>query len=583
MIISIAILLLARRAFSSLLFQEPISSFNKDTVSINLHANKLSADNLNELFGKFREALLRGQIHLMIDIGEKGVDVQRKMIEVDDSTDNKENNLEMDHLDDFDRMSAINAAEFEYIHMANYPISTRRLMLKEMVDDISNILRHMTLMQKYNVKNEKLIYQNLFRKEGLHHRVLSIGHQNSLNLNQILKQHEFPQTFFNDKFAFQTGRQDLNSELKIFFEYAKSVQDNLLWLSKLLDAKRHELRHVFDDIIRWKLLNLQKQAQFLLENLIEKEKRSMKTKNNKYHDFLKDKSMNTVTNIKNIEFGKAITLNKKDKENFNKTDKAILLTKEIESSFNEIYNKTRTMNKNIMNNRIAPKTEMQILSYSELLKNLNRPNSKHKNFAIKADSANEEFIVEKFTETADNPTTNDTYIQKKEIFHDKNFFTIKTGSIDKRIFLKEIIPKESRTFKNKLINLEDRRNWFSQLKNISSLPSKNITTLTKDQKQVGTMLLESLMSNITNIPTSLSRRTLQFLVPRNKNEAQKQKDYHYIIRKNNDTNYRGDTNLKLQRKTSTMDEILEAVDGILPTRNPAKMSATKLKLLSELS
>jgi len=93
MIISIAILLLARRVYSS--FQG--STFNEETnankLSANdLNVNKLSADNFNELFEEFKEAFLKGQIRLMIDLGEKIIDIQ-KMIQTNGRTDRRRNFL----------------------------------------------------------------------------------------------------------------------------------------------------------------------------------------------------------------------------------------------------------------------------------------------------------------------------------------------------------------------------------------------------------------------------------------------------------------------------------------------------------
>jgi hypothetical protein len=94
MIISIAILLLARRVYSS--FQG--STFNEDTNANKLSAddlnvNELSADNFNELFEEFKEAFLKGQIRLMIDLGEKIIDIQQKMIQINGRTDRTRNFL----------------------------------------------------------------------------------------------------------------------------------------------------------------------------------------------------------------------------------------------------------------------------------------------------------------------------------------------------------------------------------------------------------------------------------------------------------------------------------------------------------
>lgn len=103
MIISIAILLFARRVFSSLLVQGSISVFNKDTVTIDLHANKVSAnelnahklseDNLDELLEKLRDTLLNGQVHLTIEIGGKVIDVQQEMDVTAGRTADKRNYL----------------------------------------------------------------------------------------------------------------------------------------------------------------------------------------------------------------------------------------------------------------------------------------------------------------------------------------------------------------------------------------------------------------------------------------------------------------------------------------------------------
>jgi len=416
-------------------------------------------------------------------------------------------------------------------------------------------------MQKHNGKDKKLTYQNLFYNNNFRRNAAPQGHRNSMNLNRVFKQFEPSRTSSDGKF--EKEKLDLKSKLEMFSEYTKSVHDNLLWLSKLLDVKRHELNRVFDDIIKRKLLNLRKRAQFLVENLIEKEELS---KSEKYQDFPMDKHTSNVSNIENIESGNATILsNKRDKENLNKTDKAILLTQETKANFDEINNKTRTMNENIAISQITPK--MRILDNTE---SKNETKSEHRNLV----NTNEEFATEKSIRIANNFTTNDHLYPEKKTYRKENVSTAKT-STQKRISSK---LKKSKRTTNRSSKLEDHGSQLDYSKDIRAVLRKSsragISTKDNDQKQTGTNILrESLRKNITDAATNPSRRILQ--ASGHKNETQKQINQHDISGNNNITNP-DNLDEKLQAKQSAMDMIIEALDEILPPQKPAEMMSTKV-------
>jgi len=58
-----------------------------------LNINRLRADNFNVLFEEFKEAFLRGQIRLMIDLGGKIIDIQQKMTRTNGRIDRGRNYL----------------------------------------------------------------------------------------------------------------------------------------------------------------------------------------------------------------------------------------------------------------------------------------------------------------------------------------------------------------------------------------------------------------------------------------------------------------------------------------------------------
>jgi len=414
-------------------------------------------------------------------------------------------------------------------------------------------------MQRYNDKDKKLIYQNMFyNNNNFRRNAAPQGHQNSMNLNQMFKQFEPSRTSSDGKFE----KERLNSKSKpeMFSVYIKSVYDNLLWLSKSLDVKRQELNRIFDDIIKWKFLNLRKQAQFLLENLIEKKEPS---KNEKYQNFPTDKNTSNVLNIENIESGNATILSKKDKKNLNKTE-VMLLSQETEANFNEINNKTRTMKKNITINQSSPRTKMRTSNYTELSKN----KTKHRNVA----NAIEESATEKSIRIAN--TTNGHPHSEKKTYHKKNAFAAKTAGGQKRIASKVNKSKRTTNKSNRLIN---NGKQFGHSKTIPAvLPRRGKTGTKKNnhQKRTGTntTLHGSSKKNVTDAATNSFRRTLQN--SRHKSEAGKQIDQHDISGNNNITNrnLRRDGS-KLQTKSATMDMIMEELDEILPPQKPAEKSA----------
>jgi len=126
--------------------------------------------------------------------------------------------------------------------------------------------------------------------------------------------------------------------------------------------------------------------------------------------------------------------------------------------------------------------------------------------------------------------------------------------------------------------MKDHSKWFDQLKNVSSISSNENSTSTLQEtdqsKHVGTnATLHASLENVTDILKLSSRKTLQVLIPSNKNEEQE----NFRQRKNT---YQEKTSDKY--RALAIDKILEAVDGVLPMDKSVELSPKEPNMISRI-
>lgn len=381
-------------------------------------------------------------------------------------------------------------------------------------------------------RRKRIINQDSIHHEDLHF-VVPQRYQNSMNIEQEFEDYTPSQILSNIEFAIE--RERLNSRSELLFEYIKSIQDSLSRLIRLFDVK---WRHGdFDDSFRWRLLNLQKQAEFLLQILIKENQQQYAEKSkNSANNFSRDKSRNGISNDEEIKIKKSTTLNVEKINNFHKSDKTEM-----------VKNKTQRTDKNITNNKHASIIETRIMN-SQLLKNISSPSFENKNSsAINANNSNiQNFIVNKSTKVKSDLNNQEVSKTNKiaKVFHDKFF----AGYVD----------RENRSS-------EDRENRSSEAKERASLSGKNITSKKiekEEQDKVHVMLHKFSKTNVIDKPKIPSRRTLHILVPLDESKGKKQKIHHASIKKI-EKNSRENVKARIN-DISAMDEILEAVGEVLP-------------------
>lgn len=387
----------------------------------------------------------------------------------------------------------------------------------------------------------QITHQDSIHYEDKRHSIVHPKYQSSMNLNGEYEYY-VPSQILSIEFALE--REKLNSKSELLFEY-KSIQNSLSWLNRLLDVKWQQLHDDFDNSFRWKLLNLQKQAEFFLENLTKKKQYSEESKNSE-NNFSRDKNGNGVSSEENIESKKIKTLHKKDIKNLpkpattDKTDKP------------KTDDETKRMDKNIKNDKLASKIETRIMNYPQV-KNISSHNFENKSSAIKINLSNE---TNKSTE-------------------------IKADMVNKKISKKENKKLASISHDKSLANdLESHGNRSNEAKKVGAILSgknkKNTSKRIDKQKRGKTRVIlhKSSRKHVIHEPKT-SRRTLRILVPSDKNKDKIQKN-HYLSKKKIESNSREEIKARMD-SISAMDEILEAVDEVLPTENPVEISPKGLK------
>jgi len=407
--------------------------------------------------------------------------------------------------------------------------------------DIENILRHMILLtQKRDYR--RLTHQNLIAYEILQHVIVPQEYHNFMSLDK--NAFVFSWMLSNLEFTLEIERLLSRNELSL--EYIKSIKHVLLWLIKLFDIKWRQLHDDFDYISRLhlkRLLNLQRQIEFVLENLVADNQQHRKSKDDKY--ILEDRS--DILNTEKFKVEGAILIDK-NKANLFETNKTEITT-----------NKSSE----IPNDRITFET---ILNHAELLKHVKNNNS------TSITSTDQKFNTP--TNVKDKSISNSTFLSKIKTLRDND------------LSLKNETASKSKKFTDNRYDkhMKDHRKRFDQLKNVFSISSnKNSTSTlqeTDQSKRVGTnVTLHASLENVTDILKPWSRRTLQILVHPNKNEEQKNKSPsigHVSTRKTSDKHHYFNEGTKIRSDSaSAIDEILEAVDGVLPTDKSVELSAKK--------
>lgn len=415
-------------------------------------------------------------------------------------------------------------------------------------NDIESLMRRVTLlMQEHGNYYSRQTRQNTIDYKILHRIVVPLEYQDSINFDKNYT--IFSGIRSNPEFALEMERLISRNELSL--EYTKSVQHVLIWLNKLFGIKWQQLHDDFDYVSRWKLLDLQRQAVVLLENFFADNLRQHgKPKN--YNYILKDRS-NSILNTGKIQV-EGTTLFEQNKKNVNKTETDKDKSWKIRSS--------DKFEKNTSSDYTTSKIETRIMNNLELLKRI-KNNNKDKSYTNKI--PNDHKTSNTSIDDKDNSIINNTFFSKLKL-RDKNL--IKHGTSSK---LKKIIS----TLHDK--HMKDHGKQFSQLKNLSSIfPSENIITSQETDQlkhnRTSTMLHGFLKENITDIPKTPLRRTLHVFVPSNKNEDQKKKDRHASTEKSaSKYDYFNERKEIRIDSASAMDEILEAVDEVLPTDKSVDM------------
>lgn len=375
----------------------------------------------------------------------------------------------------------------------------------------------------------KEVHQDSLQHEDLQRFIIPQRYQNSMNLDQEFE-YIFSQILSDVKLALESER--LNSRSELLFEYTKSIQDNLSWLTKLLDIKWRQLHNDFNNSFRWRLLNLQKQSEFLLKNVI-KENQYVEKREHSKDDILRNERRNGISNGKKINVKKTTILNGED---IRKLDK-------IEMN----KNKTQETDKNITDDKLAFKVEARIMSHPQLLKDINNYDFENKNHSSQNVLINKSIEFQTDLNNRKNSKTNNS----ARITHDKFFTT----------------------------NFENHGNRFNETKKRRPiLSSKNTTNTLKEidkQKHNKTRIIFRKFSrkNVIDKPKTPSRRTLQVLVP----SDDKKQEIHHVSEKKTKSNSREEIKEARIDGISAMDEILGAVDKVLPTENPVKILSRGLK------
>lgn len=384
-------------------------------------------------------------------------------------------------------------------------------------------------------------YKNLSHKNSNSYEIFRYApeeYQHSINLDKnyfILSR-----MFSNPDFALKMKRLISRDELSL-----ESIEHTLFWLTKLFDVKWQQLNNDLDYISRWKI-NLQKQAEFILDNLVEDNQRQYKKSKDK--KYISEERSDIISNT---ERTKIETTTEQNKGNLSETN-----TTEI--SEEKFWKSTS-------NDYITSTEETQIANHSELLKH---DKDKDKSPDINTISIHQKFNVS----TGDNSITNSTHFSKakrhKRRHKNRNkHWKSKTSKL-----------KKSRSTLHKK-HVKDHEKLWGQLENINTSisPTENIISILEEIDQPNRMRTDTAHESLKNETDILrTRRRLDILVPW---KIENKKNIHVPTKKIiNEHNY---FNKRMEMiSDNAMDDILKAVAGVLPTNKSVETSRKRSERIS---
>ncbi|XP_032678965.1 uncharacterized protein LOC116847749 [Odontomachus brunneus] len=246
-----------------------------------------------------------------------------------------------------------------------------------------------------------------------------------------------------------------------------------------------------------------------------------------------------------------------------------LIDDESKSSINRDHKKIRY--DTITGGKIAPKIETRILRYSALT-DTGGNNSEESSVTNKIPVGRKKRPnkINEFAVIISNFTNNNSTFKMSR---NKDLSTVKTGFMDREIVSEQKNFRKGtfndNSFATKLGDLEDQ---FTLLKETPTFPLdkdiiKSNQIVNEKRKEALTNTISPILfqGNVTNVPKIFSRRTFQlpWNVPWSKDQNM-QNQPHVSETK--------------MDKMSAMDEILEAVHQVLPTKKSAKIPSKKSKM-----
>lgn len=333
----------------------------------------------------------------------------------------------------------------------------------------------------------------------------------------------------NPDFALEMKRLFSRGELSV-----ESVEHTLFRLTKLFDVKWQQLHDdLLDYTSRWRI-NLQRQVEFILDDLVEDNQRQYrKSKDKKY---IPEERSDIISNTEKTEIEEATEQNK---GNLTETS----MTQISEEKFWE----------SILSNYITSTEETQIMNQSELLKH-------DKDIKDKSPDTIKISIDQKFNvSTDDNSIINGTHFskvkrhRKRHKNKDKNRMKNKTSKLKKSIS----------TLHDK--HMKDHGKRLSQLENISSIsPTENAIGMLQETDQRNRTGMNAVHESLKNGNVKTRRTLLDIVIPW-KIETNTNSTHVPTKKITNEHNYFNRRMEIISDNASAMDDILEAVAEVLPT------------------
>ncbi|XP_020289836.1 uncharacterized protein LOC109857682 [Pseudomyrmex gracilis] len=409
-----------------------------------------------------------------------------------------------------------------------------------------------------------------------------MSHRNLRQTHSPVLEYHFSTYPFTADLLLENERSESTRELEMFLDYAKSVQDHLSSLAKALDAKWRQSRDQLNESLRRRLLTLQKQAQFILNNLTERKRYEEKPSKKRRTSLKRNESNVTDSNVTEIKKSATSDAGREDeKKELKNVDETIeetsnrtaslsahrdltngsrdevkietttMLDKDDKddvkasnetavnvNNFHEVRNKTRKKNEDETKNKSVLQTGRRFLNYPKSTRNFNY------------DFANTIATINTFHGLKNNTVTG-------------NIFEVTTKSRNKNVVPKiAFVDRKTKTERKFAKSshgddanegFETRTNLLNQMANITAkfLPSETATSVLKktDEKN--------------RIKTAITTIKVAENFMKHSLGINDKHDRDHALPQNVTGNYNVETNA--QNKTSAIiDEILKAVEQVLP-------------------